>query len=295
MNLDPDKLRVFLAVVDHGGFAAAGRALGRATSVVSYAIAGLEAELGLSLLDREGARRPQLTPRGAALLPEIRHLVEQADRVAAKAEALVRGLEASLSLVVDVMFPMDHLAPLLNDFSQAFPGVALRLGVEALSAVAVEVIDGRADLGVSGPLFGPVEGLTRHQIGAVTLIPVAAPDHPLARSTGEGPSRHRQLVLTDRGSLSEGQDFGVIAPMTWRLADLSAKHALLRQGIGWGNMPLHMVQPELAVGSLVRLALPEMTQMDYPLFLITRRKAAPGPAAAWMSQRIIACMARGTD
>lgn len=288
MNLDPDKLRAFLAVVDHGSFSAAGRALGRATSVISYAIAGLESELGITLLDREGARRPQLTARGAALLPEIRHLVEQADRVAAQADALVRGLEPSLSLVVDVMFPMSRLAPVLKDFARQYPAVALRLGVEGLSATAAAVLDGRADLAISGPLIGAGEGMTRRQIGQLSLIPVAAPDHPLSRRQGADASRHRQLVLTDRAPLSEGLDFGVLAPLTWRLADLSAKHALLREGVGWGNMPMHMVETDLAAGALVRLTLPEMAETVYPLFLLSRRNAAPGPAATWMAEHIAA-------
>ena len=48
-----DQLRVFLTVVETGSFAAAARKLNRATSVVSYSIANLEAQLGVSLFDRE--------------------------------------------------------------------------------------------------------------------------------------------------------------------------------------------------------------------------------------------------
>ena len=51
-----DQLRTFLAVVDSGSFAGAGRQLGRAVSVISYGIANLEAQLGVLLFDREGTR-----------------------------------------------------------------------------------------------------------------------------------------------------------------------------------------------------------------------------------------------
>ena len=47
-----DQLRVFLTVVDAGSFAGAARKLGRATSVISYSIANLEVQLGVSLFDR---------------------------------------------------------------------------------------------------------------------------------------------------------------------------------------------------------------------------------------------------
>jgi hypothetical protein len=69
-----------------------------------------------------------------------------------------------------------------------------------------------------------------HYIGDVEMIPVAAPQHPLARNPPKlvGQARqYRQLVLTVRSSFSQGQDVGVFGGETWRLADLGAKHALL--------------------------------------------------------------------
>jgi len=63
-----DHLRTFLAVVEEGSFNAAARKLGRAISVVSYAIAQLETQLDVRLFDREGSRKPQLTEAGRALV-----------------------------------------------------------------------------------------------------------------------------------------------------------------------------------------------------------------------------------
>jgi DNA-binding transcriptional LysR family regulator len=79
----------------------------------------------------------------------------------------------------------------------------------------------------------------------------------------------------------------VISPRTWRLADLGAKHALLREGIGWGNMPLPMIEPDLIDGTLVRLAMPESPGGAYRFCGIYRRDAPPGPAAAWLLDRFV--------
>ncbi|NKB16004.1 MAG: LysR family transcriptional regulator [Sphingomonadales bacterium] len=65
-----DQLRIFIAVADHGSFGGAAKAQGRAVSAVSYGIAQLEAQLGLSLFDREGSRRPVLT--AAVTLPSLK-------------------------------------------------------------------------------------------------------------------------------------------------------------------------------------------------------------------------------
>jgi len=81
---------------------------------------------------------------------------------------------------------------------------------------------------------------------------VAARDHPLASVKGSIAkselTKHVQLVLTDRTSLSEGREFGVMSPQTWRLADLFAKHAFLLNGLGWGGMPLHTVERDISEG-----------------------------------------------
>ena len=66
-----DQIRLFLAVVDEGSFNAAARRLGRAISVISYGIASMEAQLGITLFDREGSRRPVLTDAGKALVRAI--------------------------------------------------------------------------------------------------------------------------------------------------------------------------------------------------------------------------------
>ena len=55
-----DQLQIFLAVVESGTFAGAGRKLNRATSVISYGISNLEAQLGIELFDREATRRPAI-------------------------------------------------------------------------------------------------------------------------------------------------------------------------------------------------------------------------------------------
>ncbi|WP_281078094.1 LysR family transcriptional regulator, partial [Variovorax paradoxus] len=49
MSFSSDSVEVFLAVIDHGSFSAAARALRRVPSAVSMAIAHLEAELDLQL------------------------------------------------------------------------------------------------------------------------------------------------------------------------------------------------------------------------------------------------------
>jgi DNA-binding transcriptional LysR family regulator len=290
-----DQLRIFLAIVDTGSFAAAGRKLNRAVSVVSYGIANLETQLGLTLFEREGTRKPKLTVAGRAVLAEARTVSQGIDGLRAKVKGLLDGLEAEVDLAVDVMLPAERLGRVLRAFANTYPTVSLRLHVEALGAIAAMVLDGAAVMGISGPLAAGVVGLESMGAGSVPMVPVAAPDHPLGRMEQIPPGAGRdytQLVLTDRSRFTEGQDFSVMSPKTWRLADLGAKHALLREGIGWGNMPLPMIEPDLVAGTLIRLVMPDHPGGTYRFSGIWRRDTPPGPAASWLLDQF---MALGAD
>lgn len=279
-----DQLRIFIAVAEHGSFGGAAGAMGRAVSAVSYGIAQLEAQLGLTLFAREGSRRPVLTAAGEGLLAEARGIADGVDALLAKARSLHAGLEASIGLVIDVMVPGEVTARVLGEFRRMFPTVALTLNIEGLGAVAACLIDKEAQLAIGGPVTADHPELERQVIGEIDLVPVAAPSHPLARSGVQpGESRqHLQLVLTDRSRLTEGQEFSVLSPATWRLGDLGAKHSLLIEGLGWGNMPRHMIAGDLAAGRLVELDLPEKPGAQYRLSALWRRDARLGPAASWL-------------
>ncbi|NRR30949.1 LysR family transcriptional regulator [Oxalobacteraceae bacterium] len=283
-----DQLRVFIAVIDHGGFAHAARALHRTQSVISYTIANLEEQLNIALLDRS-KRRPVLTEEGKALLADARAISLKVDSMRSRAKALSAGLEAEVALAVDVMFPSCALVRILHAFQREFPTVAMRLRIEALGAVAELVLDGVCQLGVSGWMPGMPDTLERRQVGFVTMVPVASPQHPLAQIEGIVPSallrEHTQLVLTDRSKLTAGQDFGVRALRDWRLGDLGSKHSLMRSGLGWGNLPLPLVQDDLDRGRLVRLQLNDGNSVDYPLYVIHRGDEEPGPAGKWLMQQ----------
>jgi DNA-binding transcriptional LysR family regulator len=104
-----EQLRIFLAVVDSGSFAAAARRLNRAVSVISYGITNLETQLGVLLFDREGSRKPILTTAGRAVLAEARTVSVGIDALRAKVKGLLDGLEAELDIAVDVMLPVERL------------------------------------------------------------------------------------------------------------------------------------------------------------------------------------------
>lgn len=102
-----------------------------------------------------------------------------------------------------------------------------------------------------------------------------------------------QLVLADRTELSKGREFGVLSPETWRLADLSAKRAFLLKGLGWGGMPLHLVEEDIDGGRLVRLTVEDIAAegMALPMSAVYPAASPPGPAGRWLIERLKQCPA----
>jgi DNA-binding transcriptional LysR family regulator len=282
-----DQLKVLLTVVDVGSFAGAARKLNRATSVISYSIANLEAQLGLTLFDRETTRKPQLTEAGRMVLAEARRVTNGIDNLRSKSKGMLQGLESELHIVLDTLLPEHRVIDALTSFREHFPTVNLHLYVESLGAVTRLVLDRVATIGVAGPLV-TVDGIEKIGIGSVHMIPVAAPGHPLATAETNPPGagrEHVQLVLTDRSELTRGRDMAVVGTSTWRLADLSSKHMLLKAGIGWGNMPEPMVRDDVEAGRLVRLDTPDSIGGHYVMDAIYRTDTPPGPAGKWLIER----------
>lgn len=286
-----DHLRTFIAAADEGSFSAAGRKLRRSQSVVSQTLANLETQIEVQLFDRS-SRKPQLTEHGKVLLAEARLVASGMDGFRAKARNMAEGLEPELSIVVDVLYPMASLTVGVGLFRAAFPHTPLRLNVETLGAVVQPVLDGSCRIGITSILSLVPEGFAAEKLLDAPLVTVVAPNHPLASPRRVIPlhalEHQVQLVLTDRSALSEGQNFGVLSPLTWRLADLGAKHAFLRAGFGWGHMPLAMVRDDLDSGVLVQIHIESYQPQIQPLpmFAIYRKAAPPGPAGRWFIDQL---------
>ncbi|MDB5985044.1 MAG: LysR family transcriptional regulator [Nevskia sp.] len=278
-----DQLRTFIAAVDEGSFSAAGRKLRRAQSVISQTLANLEAQLGVTLFDRS-ARYPRLTEQGRTLLAEARAVADNIDGFKARARAMQEGLEPELTIAMEVMYPIERLTAAAAHHRKTYPHTPLRLYVEVLGAVIKPVLDRDCSIGVIGSLLVLPDQIQSEPLLNLPFVTVVSPAHQLAAKRGlvsaSAVARQVQLVLSDRTTLTEGRDFGVLSPLTWRLADLGAKHAFLKAGLGWGNMPLHMVQADLDSGALVKIRVEGMPRdMVMPMRVAFRKDAPPGPAA----------------
>jgi len=290
-----DQLRAFVAVVEEGSFSAAARKLQRVQSAISTAMANLESQLGVRIWDRT-TKIPRLTEAGRAVLGSARRVLAEVDGLRQVTAGMASGLEAQVSLCIDALFPTDAVIELCVGFAEAFPTVDLRVDTEVLSAVSARVTSGAATIGVVNAPALPT-GVVRRPLAPIDMVPVVSPRHPLAAHDGPLPETRFadaiQIVLAERGDAGVA-DQGVLSLRSWRVADVHTKHLMIRAGLGWGNLPEHVVRADLRSARLVALEIEGWGEEEHRvrLYAIHRPETLIGPAHRWILAQLEALCAR---
>jgi DNA-binding transcriptional LysR family regulator len=287
-HISLDQLRAFIAAADEGSFSAAARRLGRVQSVVSGLVSSFEKQIGISLFDRSG-RFPKLTPQGSIILTDARNIAAGIDLMKSRAQGMASGQEHELSLVVSILLPISVVSEAAKEFRLKFPATPIRLYVEALGGAYQRLTEKTVGLGILAPPALAMPTFTFERLTAVSMIRVVAKEHPLAAFRGSVPraelAKYIKLVFADRSIVSRGHK---IDGMTWRLADVFAKHTFLLQGVGWGSMPYHVVREDLETGRLVELQIEDepATGSLFSLSAVYPTSVPPGPAGRWFIERL---------
>lgn len=144
------QLRYFLTVAEELHFGRAAERLHMTQPPLSQAIAQLEEQLGAPLFLRN-RRQVELTPAGAALLPEARRLLGQAAELPELVRRAAAGETGRMALAFVTSADYSVLPPFLLRYRAAYPQVQIALQ-EATSDVQVDdLLRGRVDAGLLIP------------------------------------------------------------------------------------------------------------------------------------------------
>jgi DNA-binding transcriptional LysR family regulator len=254
--LNPDLLRSFLAVVDDGGFTAAGRQLGLRQSTVSQHITRLEEALGRPLLARD-THRVALTPDGDALVGFARAVMESNDRL----HRFFSGTElrGRIRLGASEDFALSALPKVLARFTVRNSSVDLQLTV-GLSGVLYE----RYDAGELDVIFVKRRaGDRRGQFAwRERLVWVGRPGY------SPDPALPLPLVLFPPPSITRklAVDALEAAGRSWRVActsgSLTGLRAAAEAGLGVAPHSAQLIPPGL-VALTPSAVLPELGQIEF--------------------------------
>lgn len=285
-SLTLDQLRVLVTIVDAGSFSAAGRALRRAQSAISQAVATLESSQGVALFDRDG-HRPQLTETGRVLVEQARLVLASADRFSAVAASTRAGVEAELVIAIDPLVPTAPLIESLRALGETFPDLPVRFSTEGLGGSLRRLRSDAAALGICLLLPGVPEDIAAYPLLRMGMRAVAAPSHPLAvlarPLTRADLEPQVQLVLSDPLDIA-GDNYGLASARLWRFVDLGRRMDFLLAGFGWCRMPEHLIAAPMAAGQLQALHITDdfAPREGLTIYAAHRRNRALGPAGRWL-------------
>lgn len=275
-------LQCFDAVVNAGGFQAAADALHRSHPAVYAAVAKLERQLGLALLDRTGYRvRP--TPAGQAFQRRAQRLLRELQALRHYADQLSMGEESELRVVVGDLCPRPATLALLGRFFSDAPVTRLDLLYEAVSGPAERLHDGDADL-ILHRVDKSDPRLEWIDLCKVPFVPVAAPDFlPVPPGSDLSPERLRELtqcVIRDTARHSPAADYFIIdGAHQCTVPDQNMKKEIILQGMAWGHLPKFLIDRELARSQLLALTNRHLPGRTEDLVAARRRDRAHGPVA----------------
>ncbi|HAI47775.1 MAG TPA: LysR family transcriptional regulator [Stenotrophomonas sp.] len=289
LKLSLDALQILDAIDRRGSFAAAGKALHKVPSTISYTVSKLEQDLGVQLFDRVGPRA-ELTPAGQALLEEGRHLLRAARELEMRVRRVASGWEAELTIAVDSMFQPALLGEDVRAFNAVAEQTRVRLLSESLSGTWEALLDRRADLLVGAAGEGPSGGgYVVEPMGVVAFVFAVSPAHPLA--TVQGPLAREQLAahcaiaVADSARRLLPRTVGLLMGQeTVTVPDTVSKFRLQCAGLGFGFLPEPYVRHAVAQGRLV------VKQVEEPkpdeTFWLAWRPGEEGAALRWWRARM---------
>lgn len=241
MYYSPESLIAFVEAAALGSFSAAARKLRKSQSTISTAIANLEADLGLTLFDRQ-ARLPVLTDHGRRVLAHAQEILAASERLDNLSIRLAGQVETRLTFVLSDTYQPTHHESLLRRFEQRYPDIEF----ECLIAEDFDVIDllqiRRAHIGVVEVQHHYPPDIAASRLPAQTEMAIfVKPDHPLAQLPHVHPEQlatTRQLRLNTYNRTERNQSQGLM----WSAPSYLMLLEMAEQGFGWAILPRWLVE-----------------------------------------------------
>lgn len=278
MRYSPEALHAFVEAVALGSFSAAARKLRKSQSTISAAIANLEADLGVSLFDRQ-TRHPVLTEAGRKVLGHVQEILAASERLDELSIRLADNVEPRLTIVLSDMYQVTPDNQVMHQFEQRYQDIELECMIAEAGDVLGLLQSGRAHLGLlAAQASYPPDIAVRRLPKQAQMGIFVARDHPLtalAQPTQVHLASHRQLYLntyTDSENKPQGR--------VWSAPDYLLLLEMTEQGFGWAELPHGLVQ-QYGHGQLVELCLrgwPRPIAVDAAWSRLT----PPGPAGLWL-------------
>ena len=278
-----EQLVVLHAIVTEGTFRGAAERLNKSQSAVSHMLKKLETQIDIVLLSRE-EYRPTLTPAGEVFFRQATRVMQQMKELHIVAKNLNARQEPEVFLAVTATFPLKPVLEVIGTIRDRFPATNIRLSRESMGGPIERLLRNDADIIIATMDGVPVDQVEALSFAQVTIVPVAHPDFEPSRSshmkTISEMQSYTQVVVADSSSGEFAQSRDLLpGGLRWTVSDFAAKKEILLAKLGWGGIPTHMIEDELARGALVALNVEGYEKRQSQLFQMRKRDTDVGIVA----------------
>ncbi|MDM1330334.1 LysR family transcriptional regulator [Acinetobacter indicus] len=284
MNVNQEQLIIFKTVIECGSFSAAARQLGKVPSAVSMSIANLEIDLNLNLFQRIG-REPVPTAQALTLYEKTEQLLVEMNQWKQHAAALSEGLESELNIVVVSELIHSDWTQYIALLQQEFPTLQINIFSAPQEDAMHMLVEQSAQLAVMFEREQLDSGEQFVELKREALVPVAARDFALAQQAPvsfEAILHSRQIVVASRDRRIQPEL--LFSKQYWRTDNHHTACSLILQGLGWGVLPLQMLNenPNLKQQLQVLDFLDFSAKFEYFVDLVWSRESKLGLAARFL-------------
>lgn len=290
-KLTLDQLKVLVTIADEGSFTSASKKLRRAQSSISQTISALEHVQDVLIFDRS-SRRPTITPVGQTLVEQARVVLSNTAKFEAIAKNNKRGIEPELNIAIDPLVPISPCLESLEEFNNVFPDVKLHFHSQGLGGAENLLKEGKVSIAFCTLLPKIPSGFDFQKLASITLVPVVATKHPIARKSGKVTvselNEHLQLVLS-HSNQSDEPNYGILGKRQWKFVELNRRLDFLLAGFGWCRMPIDFVKPYIKDGSLKILNITDDPYRDQPplnIYAAFLKDKPLGVAGFWLVDKV---------
>jgi len=245
------QLHCFVALAETGSFTEAAYSVDLTQSAVSHALAALEGELGVTLLERNRKGVVALTEVGQKIIPHVRALLGQAEAIEQEAKA-ARGLtkgKLRLGSILSIISP-GLLASLLTCFQHRYPDMEVVLFEGAMHEVGEWIENSIVDVGFA---ILPAREIESTLITTDELCVLVPPGHRLHAQVAVKPGELYEegfimektectLKLMKRAGFEPSRNR---LHIRYQASDSATIFAMVREGLGITLVPRMMLPKKL--------------------------------------------------
>ncbi len=274
-----EAMSVIVAVTETGSFSAASRRLRTPVATVSRKVAELEARLQAQLFQRS-SRQMMLTDAGRSYIEACKRIIEQVDDAELAVSGEYRIPKGDLAVTAPWGLGHMHLVPIVVEFLDAYPEIALRL---VLTDRVVNTVEENIDVSIRiGAL--PDSSMIASRIGSVRMVLCAAPAYLAARGLPKEPAdlRDHDCISVDSSAAQRAWKFAkgnreIAAPIRSRLTVNDSEAAIDASiaGAGIARVMSYKMEAARRAGTLV-VMLEDFELQPLPLHIVyAERKPVP--------------------